>query len=172
MILSPPFSKKLNIKIILFHINLKYFTRPKFWGNPGWIILFERIQTICAGYWEEGYGCFCILKIFKKKFKFIYFKLIFFSIFRLNMLIIKIIFKNKKYYFNIFLNKNILKNNYNSPLNKNFSDVHVVRRQVDSSVLWTLFLLWCLNRHHARNIRNWLRVFHVFFLFCWKSQIN
>ena len=161
MILSPPFSKKLNIKIILFHINLKYFTRPKFWGNPGWIILFERIQTICAGYWEEGYGCFCILKIFKKKFKFIYFKLIFFSIFRLNMLIIKIIFKNKKYYFNIFLNKNIL---------KNWRAHRTTSGWFLSSL--TLFLLWCLNRHHARNIRNWLRVFHVFFLFCWKSQIN
>jgi len=28
------------------------------------------------------------------------------------MLILKIIFKNKKYYLNIFLNKNTLKNNY------------------------------------------------------------
>jgi tRNA A22 N-methylase len=30
------------------------------------------------------------------------------------VLISKIIFKNKKYYFNIFLNKYILKNNHNS----------------------------------------------------------
>jgi hypothetical protein len=41
--------------------------------------------------------------------------ILFFSIFFLNnfdMLMLKIIFKNKKYYFNIFLNKNTLKNNY------------------------------------------------------------
>jgi len=53
---------------------------------------------------------FCVLKIFLKKFKyfyFFYFKLIFLLLFLnyFNILISKIIFKNKKYYFNKFSNK-------------------------------------------------------------------
>jgi len=63
---------------------------------------------------------FFFVKVFLKKFKIFifYFKLIFFLIFLdyFDMLISKIIFKNKKYHFNIFFKKIILKNNYRQPI--------------------------------------------------------
>jgi len=62
--------------------------------------------------------CFCVSKVFFKKIIFFIFSLLQINIFLVfstyfNVLISKMIFKNKKYYFNAFPSEKHLKNNHN-----------------------------------------------------------